>query len=116
MRKTQEALVCVPPAYLKLETYIFVSMKLNFNTTDCSGELHICAGSPEQSLFVNAIGVKTFEYTRLLPYQFGSNKSPVVARLSTPINKEISECRSRVNQIGIKLGRCQHVIKTHLIA
>ena len=39
MRKTQEALVCVAPAYFKLKTYIFVSIIMNFNTTDCSGEL-----------------------------------------------------------------------------
>ena len=68
------------------------------------------------------IGIKSSEYTCLLPYQFGSNdliyidKSPAVSRLSTPINKEISECRPGVDQIGIKLGRCQHVIKTHLVA
>ena len=59
MRKTQEALVCVASAYFKLETYIFVSII----PPTAQVSLHICAGSPEQSLFENAIGVKSSEYT-----------------------------------------------------
>ena len=48
-------------------------------------------------------------------YLFNLDKSPAVSRLSTQINKEISECRPGVDQIGIKLGRCQHVILTNLV-
>ena len=36
--------------------------------------MHICAGSPVQSLFENVIGIKSStEYTCLLPNQLGSN-------------------------------------------
>ena len=57
---------------LELHTYIFVSNIMNLIPTTAQVSLHICAGSSEQSLLENAIGIKSSEYTYLHPYQFGS--------------------------------------------